>query len=121
MKLEAANADTRFDQTVFSNEIIDSRALSLSTTYTCPSCSERVAFTKESFEQRARRQVSNLTPELQRALNEWASQNGEAGNPFLDWLCPGCALATRVYAHLWAGGRHGDSGVELTVVLEVRV
>ena len=121
MKLEAVSADSRFDQTGFSNEVIDGRALSLTTTYTCPSCSERVAFTKENFEQRARRQVSNLTPHLQRPLNEWASQNGEAGNPFLDWLCPGCALAIRVYAHPWAGGPHGDSGVELTVVLEVRV
>lgn len=104
MKFEAATADTRFDQTGFSNEIIDGRSLSLTATYTCPSCSERVGFSRKNFEQRARRQVSNLAPLLQRAFNEWASQNGEAGNPFLDWHCPGCALAVRVYAHPWPAG-----------------
>jgi rubredoxin len=119
MKLEVVNVERRFDQTAFSTEIIDGRALSLTATYTCPRCAERVAFSKENFERRAASQRSNLEATLQRLLNEWASRNGEAGHPFLDWRCPGCGLATRVYAQPWAGGRHGDSGVNLTSVLEV--
>ncbi|MDP3936782.1 MAG: hypothetical protein Q8R92_01445 [Deltaproteobacteria bacterium] len=118
MKLEAVRAGLRFDQTAFSNEIINGRALSLTAGYTCPRCARQVGFLKENFEQRAPRQISNLSLEVQRAFNEWAAQNGEAGNPFLDWECPGCSLSVRVYALRWAGGRHGDSGVNLTMVLE---
>ena len=118
MNIEAVHAEARFDQTAFSNEITDGRVLPLTATYTCPRCGERVGFKKLDFEHRAGRQVSNLSPSIQRSFNEWASQNGQAGNPFLDWLCPGCALAVRVYAQPWAGGRHGDAGVDLAVVLE---
>lgn len=118
MKIDAVGADSRFDNTAFSNEIIDGRALPLTAFYTCPRCGERVGFNKRDFEHRAERRVSNLSPSIQRLFNEWAAQNGQAGRPFLDWACPGCALAIRVYAHPWVGGRHGDFGVALTVVLE---
>lgn len=118
MKIEAVDAEARFDNTAFSNEIIDGRALPLTAAYTCPQCGEQVGFQKRDFEHRAERQVSNLSVSIQRSFNEWASQNGQAGNPFLDWACPGCGLAVRVYARPWAGGRHGDSGVDLAVVLE---
>lgn len=119
MNIDAVDAETRFDNTAFSNEIVDGRALPLTTTYTCPRCAERVGFNKSDFERRAQRQVSNLSPSIQRSFNDWASQHSQAGNPFLDWACPGCALAVRVYARPWAGGRHGDSGINLAVVLEV--
>ena len=118
MKIRAVGAEHRFDQTAFADAVIDGFALPLMTTYTCPRCSERVGFSKQNFEQRAPDQMSNLDVSVQQLFNDWASGNGEASNPFLDWLCPGCALAARVYAHLWAGGRHGDSGVDLSVVLE---
>ena len=119
MKIDAVVAEARFDNTAFSNEIIDGRALPLTAAYKCPRCGERVGFNKRDFEDRAQRQLSNLSPSVQLLFNEWASKNGQAGRPFLDWACPGCPLTVRVYAHPWAGGRHGDSGVDLTVVLEV--
>lgn len=118
MTLEAVNAEDRFDQTAFSNEVIDGFALSLTTTYTCPRCSERIAFSKENFKYGAQSRVSNLDVELQRAFDKCAAQHGEAGEAFLDWRCPTCALPARVYANRWAGGRHGDSGVNLTIVIE---
>lgn len=120
MKLDAVSADRRFDQTAFSNEVVDGRALPLITTYTCPRCSERVGFSKQNFEERADSQKSNLDAGLQRAFDDCALRHGEEGKPFLDWRCPGCALAVRVYAHAWAGGRHGDAGVDLTLVLEAQ-
>ena len=118
MAIETVTADSRFDTTEFSTEIIDGQSGPLTTTYTCPVCSERIGFSKEHFDRRAERQASNLPPDTQRLFSDWASQNGEAGNRFLDWQCPGCGLAARVYARFWAGGRHGDSGVVLSVVLE---
>ena len=118
MGIEAVQADARFDNTAFSNVIIDGKALPLTATYTCPRCGEQVGFTKQNLEHRAERQLSNHSPQLQRLFNAWATQNGQAGSPFLDWSCPGCQLAVRVYVHPWAGGRHGDAGVDLAVVLE---
>jgi hypothetical protein len=85
MNIEAIAAASRFDDTAFSNEIIEGGALPLTATYTCPRCSEQVGFAKQNFEHRAQRQLSNLPPPIQRFFNEWASQNGQAGNPFLDW------------------------------------
>ena len=118
MNIAAIDADARFDNTEFSNQIIDGRALPLTTAYTCPRCGTQIGFQKSHFEHQAERQVSNLSLSIQWSFDEWASQNGQAGNPFLDWACPGCALAVRVYARPWAGGRHGDSGVYLAIVIE---
>ena len=118
MNIEVTPAASRFDRTAFSNESVAGQALPLTATYTCPRCGERVGFTKSNLEDRARQQASNLRHSVQRSFNQWASENNRVGNPFLDWACPGCGLAVRVYARAWAGGRHGDSGVDLDVVLE---
>lgn len=118
MNIAAIDADARFDNTEFSNQIMDGRALPLTTVYTCPRCGAQIGFQKVHFEHQAERQASNFSLSIQRSFNEWASLNGQAGNPFLDWACPGYALAVRVYAHPWAGGRHGDSGIDLAVVIE---
>jgi len=118
MRINVVDADARFDNAAFSNVTVNGRALGLTASYTCPRCGERIGFNRRDFEHRAERQVSNLPSSTQRLFNEWASQNGRAGKPFLDWVCPGCGLAVRVYAQPWAGGRHGDHGVDLAVVLE---
>ena len=118
MKIEAVPASLRFEQTGFSNEIVQGRANWLTTTWRCPRCGDRVAFSKANFEERAARRVSNLPPEIQHAFDAWASAHSEGGRPFLDWTCPGCGLPARVYAHPWAGGRSGDQGIDLGQVLE---
>ena len=117
MKLTVVPADQRFDQTGFTNEIVHGEANWLTTTWRCPRCGERVVFSKAHFEERAARRVSNLAPEVARAFDAWASAHDEGGRPFLDWTCR-CGLATRVYAHPWAGGHFGDQGVNLGRVLE---
>lgn len=117
MKINVVSASLRFEQTGFSNEIVHGRANWLTTTWRCPHCGERVAFSKANFEERAARRLSNLAPEVRRAFDEWASANSEGGRPFLDWTCR-CGLAARVYAHPWAGGHSGDQGVDLGPVLE---
>ena len=118
MKVVAVPAALRFDRVAFSNEIVHGEALGLSTIWRCPRCSEAVKFTKADFEERAARRISNLEDAYVRSFDAWAEAHGEANSPFLDWRCPGCDLAVRVYAHPWAGGRFGDAGVNLGMVLE---
>ena len=118
MNVQAVAPQLRFDQVAFSNEIVHGEAPGLSTTWRCPRCPEAVKFSKADFEERAARRISNLPEVHQRAFDEWARRHGESENPFLDWICPGCGLGLRVYAHPWAGGRFGDHGVNLGMVLE---
>ena len=48
MKITSVNADARFDNTEFSDEIVDGRARWIHSTYTCPACGLQIAF-KEAF------------------------------------------------------------------------
>jgi len=118
MAVNAIPADARFDNVAFSSEIDDGTALPIYATYTCPRCSERISFRKAHFESRSLRKFSNLPASQQAAIDQWAAQNGHSGEAFLDWLCPRCALAARVYVQHWAGGR-ADAGANLKVVVEL--
>jgi phage FluMu protein Com len=117
MNVSATPAEARFDNVAFSTEVDDGFALPIYAKYTCPRCSEQIAFQKVHFESRAWRKLSNLSAAAQTIFDEWARNNGYAGKAFLDWQCPRCSLAARVYIQHWAGGR-GDGGANLKVVLE---
>jgi len=117
MNVNAIPAETRFDNVAFSSEVEGGVALPIHAKYTCPRCSEQIAFRKEHFESRAWRKFSNLSASQQAAFDDWAQSNGYADKAFLDWQCPRCSLAARVYIQHWAGGR-GDGGATLKVVLE---
>lgn len=39
---------------------------------------------------------------------------------YLDWYCPKCRLPARVYFKQWAGGRHGDTGINIITVIELQ-
>jgi hypothetical protein len=108
----------RFDKVMFSNEILDGEALSMVANYRCPECDEVIQFTKLNFEERAALCFSNLSKSVASEMDRWAAGKGIGDAAFLDWVCPGCKTSVRVYAQLWAGGRHGDHGVELLAVVE---
>ena len=109
---------SRFDNISFSNEIVDGHVLSIYSSYKCPKCETGVGFTKHDFEDRAKLRVSNLPHSIAVAMDHWAEGKKYKSSPFLDWLCPGCGLAVRAHTSPWAGGRHGDSGTDIVVVLE---
>jgi predicted RNA-binding Zn-ribbon protein involved in translation (DUF1610 family) len=117
VQLRAVPPGERFDNTAFSNVYSDGTALPLTATYTCPRCGEGVRATKQHFERRAERRVTNLDAAYARAIDAWAKQEGYEPARYLDWPCPGCGLAVRVYAEWWYAG-WGDMGVDLKVVVE---
>ena len=111
----------RFDNTAFSNAIDDDgQVRSIYANYTCPRCRAGVVFTKTDFEDRVATRRSNLSEPIAAAMDRCAAENGLASRPFLDWECPGCGMAVRAYAQRWAGGRHGDHGLNLVAVLELQ-
>src|SRR5262245_56338491 len=120
MRVEEVDPSSRFDNLEFSNVVTDGRALPLCTHYMCPVCSTVIAFTKQHLESRAERRLTILSPDLAAAMDSWAKERELDSRPFLDWLCPGCGLAARVYARPWAGGRHGDSGTSIVALVEHR-
>ncbi len=118
MNLTQVSATERFDEVILDNVVEDGRATSFYTCYTCPSCQEKLRFTRADFESRGRRTTSNLSPELSLAFTALASSTKFADSEYLDWHCPGCKMSVRLYFQQWAGGRHGDSGVELQTIIE---
>ena len=118
MKITSVQAAERFDNTEFSNEVVDGMALPLTASYTCPRCATQIGFAKRDFEQSSHERRSNLDAELQRCFDDYAREHSVTARDFLDWLCPSCGMASRVYVQLWAGGKHGDCGARLLVVLE---
>ena len=84
--------------------------------YTCPRCSERIQLHLRNFQEAACRPVSRLSAEDDREMSKVHGAL-RAGESFLDWYCPGCRQAIRVYY----SGYVADKGiffVELTRVLE---
>ena len=107
----------RFTNTTFSNEVFGGASMSSVATYSCPSCGTRIGFHRRDFEAAGERR-SNLAEPLQRCLDAYAAGHPALGSDFVDWLCPSCGKAARVYVELWAGGKHGDRGANLLAVLE---
>lgn len=120
MKVVASQALQRFDNVEFSNEILDGMSRPLGAVYTCPFCGALVSFRKGDFEATSRSTRSKLPPNVQQYFDEFASKHHVPSGEFLDWPCPGCGLAARVYVRHWAGGKHGDAGTSLLTVLEYR-
>jgi predicted RNA-binding Zn-ribbon protein involved in translation (DUF1610 family) len=120
MRISTVQAAGRFDNTEFSNEVVDGMALSLTTAYTCPQCGTQIGFHKRDFEDGARQHHSNLDSEVARAFGDYAHEHLPGTQDFLDWACPRCGLAARIYVRFWAGGKHGDAGVTLLNVIETR-
>jgi hypothetical protein len=118
MALTGVKASERFDNAAFENVVEDGMARPLHATYTCPRCGERLGFQKRNFENARRRPHTNLSPEVASCFDEFARSHVGCGRDYLDWLCPKCRLAARVFIEFWAGGRHGHNGFNLITIIE---
>ena len=118
MKIHWIEPSKRFEVTSFSSEIIDGMAGTMTTTYECPRCGTKLGFTKDNFETRSARRVTNLDAATAAALDDAASKRGVDTDRYLDWSCTRCALAVRAYVRPWVAGR-GDHGVDIITVAEV--
>jgi len=97
MKIANVKANERFDQTEFSDEVTDGRALSIYSACTCPNCSRKIGFQKSDFLNMQHPSRTNLSTEVAARFDAFAREHFPDLRGFLDWNCPGCRLAARVY------------------------
>jgi hypothetical protein len=117
--VNSSPADERFSETHLTSEFGESSG-PLYTQYTCPQCRRALNFTRNDFENRGRHKTTNLPSECAADISLAALDLGLDQKAYLDWACPGCQLPARVYFSGWAGGRHGDGGIDLITVVEIR-
>jgi hypothetical protein len=122
MNIKAVDPALRFEVTGLGNDVAWGDAGwesgPLYTKYVCAGCKEGVVFSKADLIDGCRRPATNLTPTIASQFDACSASNGIKENGFLDWLCPQCHLARRIYVRPWAGGHHGDSGVQIVALLE---
>lgn len=90
------------------------------TIYSCGSCGQELAFSKNDFAERPARRRSNLEWPIRQEFDELASQQKLASLPFLDWSCIKCKMAARVYVKQVGGPNHGDLTTELVALFEYK-
>lgn len=116
MTIQVVTAAQRFTSIELSTELVDGRALPLTTSHSCPACGQDVGFRRSDLEA-ADRSTRLRLPDAER-IDTLAVEHELASHVFLDWYCPGCGAPRRVYCERWVGGRHGDHGVRLLAVFE---
>jgi len=117
MNIIYAEAKDRFTETAFSSLIIDNIARSIYTIYTCPACGQEILFKQINFREDS--SSSSLSQDHSSAILMEAIAKNLDQKGYLDWYCPKCHIAARVYFSQWYGGRLGDDGVDLIGVFEI--
>lgn len=85
--------------------------------YHCSDCQYNVEFTIEKFSKHFHLTFSNLDGDDQIAFNEFSRINRIDIESFLDFYCPRCRKAVRVFFEGGVAGR-GEFFLSLTTVLE---
>ena len=88
-------------------------------TYKCI-CGYMIEFTDVDFKKHRLSNFSNLTPKDDDVFNKYIKQNNLKVNSFLDFYCPKCGKATRIFFSSGYGGRHGDYIVDIELALAVK-
>jgi len=105
----------RLTKDYFSSEVEDTELYSF---YECPRCHEKVGFERKNFEKHYRSTFSNLSSEDAAHIDAFVAAQPFKRDSFLDFYCPRCRLAVRLYFSFWAGGKHGDNGFDIDKVVE---
>lgn len=86
--------------------------------YTCGNCGYGIVFSKDNLLSGERNRKTKLSQEDALGFDEIAKQKKIEGLSFLDFYCPQCNLAVRIYYETQFGGHHGDSSFSLKYVIE---
>ena len=109
------DASERLTKNYFSNEVEDTELRSF---YECPRCHEKIGFERKNFEKHYEANFTNLSSEDARRIDAFIAAQPFKPGSFLDFYCPCCHLAVRLYFSFWAGGKHGDNGFDIHKIVE---
>ena len=81
--------------------------ISPQTLYQCSVCGETIAFSLTDLDKHAFSKFTNLSAEDSAQIEILINESKVQGfNSFIDFYCPKCKKAIRVYYQSWAGGRY---------------
>jgi len=86
----------------------------------CPNCQTKTSVNFKDLEKHQHSNFSNLKTDDQNEIAELAKRIPGLPNSFLDYYCPNCQTATRIYYESWGGGKHGEHGFLLQNILTVK-
>ena len=89
-------------------------------TYRCQDCKFEIQFEDKDFQKHSGSNFSNLNTNENDLINEFVKNNKPGIHSFLDFYCPSCKKATRIYFSDGYGGRHGDYLVKIEFGLEIK-
>ena len=90
-------------------------------TYWCVDCAFEISFDNKDFQKHSKSTFTNLAHNENYELNEFLKDNNIQTNSFLDFYCPTCKTATRLFFSDGYGGRHGDYVVNIDFGLIIKV
>ena len=85
--------------------------------YRCHSCDYLVSFKDDDFIKHRKSRFSNLKKNDDSIFNSYIVENELSFDSFLDFYCPKCKIATRVFFSDGFGGKCGDYIVNIDFAL----
>jgi len=86
--------------------------------YTCGNCGYGIVFNRDNLLAGERNRKTKLSQEDAIRFDEIAKKNKIENLRFLDFYCPHCEIAVRIYYETQFGGHHGDSFFNIKYVIE---
>lgn len=89
-------------------------------TYCCHSCEFEIQFGDKDFQKHSHSNFSNLNSRDADLIDDFVKNSKLDVDSFLDFYCPTCKKATRIYFTDGYGGKHGDYQVTIDFGLTIK-
>ena len=88
--------------------------------YRCPDCKIEIGFKDKDFQKHSRSNFSNLNKTDSILFDRFVVDSKLKAESYIDFYCPTCNKATRIYFSDGYGGRHGDYGVNIDFAIKAK-
>ncbi len=88
-------------------------------TYRCLFCKNEISFRNQDFQKHSKSNFSNLNIDDSKLLDKFIAKNNIKTESFIDFYCPKCKKATRLYYIDSYGGKHGQYLVKVQEILAI--
>jgi len=86
---------------------------------TCSNCNEKVSISFKDLKKHQLSDFTNLTEKDSLEFDSYIKKNvSDIPNSFIDYYCPNCKRPIKLLFESWAGGKHGEYGYKLIMLIE---
>lgn len=115
--MKVRNAEDIINKTQFSN--YGDWQIYPTADYVCDKCKHSVSINYRNLQKHLKSNFSNLTDVDQQSIHSLLIEiSGKERLSFLDFYCPTCNRAVRIYYEYYAGGRHAEESFLLRYVVD---